>query len=54
MSSGPGQSFMTMGLNAVDQVLSHMDNKDYDLAHYTTLERLVHALHMQEVMDRHK
>jgi len=35
-------------MRAVDQVLSHMDEKLYDIKGYTTLEKLVHSLHMQE------
>jgi hypothetical protein len=40
--------FSTTGMRTADQVLSHMDDKNYDVKGYTTLERLVHALHMQE------
>jgi hypothetical protein len=43
------KSFQTDGMRAVDQVLSHMDNKNYDIKEYSALERLVHALHMREV-----
>jgi len=48
--TGYEEKFMTMGLRAVDKVLAHMDNPDFDIAHYTILERLVHTLHMQEVL----
>jgi len=44
-----GPSFKTDGMRAVDRVLSHMDNSKYDIKLYKPLERLVHALHMQEV-----
>ena len=36
-------------MRAVDDVLSNMDNPDYDMRLYTPLERIVHAAHMQEV-----
>ena len=45
------EGFITMGLRAVDQALSHMDNPHYDMGIYTTLERLVHTLHMQETWE---
>ena len=48
------EGFMSMGLRAVDQVLSHMDNSDWDLGRYTILEKLVHSLHMQEVWQMMK
>lgn len=47
---GYDERFMSMGLRAADQVLTHMDNPGYDIAQYTILERLIHALHMQEVV----
>jgi len=43
--------FKTGGMKAVDQVLSHMDNKNYDVKQYSPLERLVHTLHMKEVWN---
>jgi len=44
-----GKSFKTDGMRALDQVLSHMDNPKYDIGQYSTLERVVHSMHMQEV-----
>jgi len=41
--------FSTTGMKIVDEVLSHMDDDAYDVRGYTALERLEHALHMQEV-----
>jgi len=46
-----GKTFKTDGMRAVDQVLSHMDDKTYDVKGYGPLERLVHVLHMQAVWD---
>ncbi|PAA81800.1 hypothetical protein BOX15_Mlig007642g2 [Macrostomum lignano] len=41
--------FATPGMRALDRVLSHMDNPNYDIREYNTLDRVVHALHMHEV-----
>lgn len=43
------EKFNFMGIKIADQVLSHMDNKDYDVRGYNTLEKLVHSLHMHDV-----
>lgn len=43
-----GETFKTDGLKAFDQVLNHMDDQNYDVKGYSTLERVVHALHMHE------
>ena len=48
-ASGAGSMFMTPGMRGVDQVLSHMDNPNWDVKKYTTLERMVHVMHMNEV-----
>jgi hypothetical protein len=40
--------FKTTAMHIVDGVLSHMDNSLYDIKRYSTLEKLVHGLHMQE------
>jgi len=45
-------AFMTDGMNIVDQVLSHMDDKNYDVKHYTVMEKMVHRFHMEEVWKR--
>jgi len=42
-------TFSSPAMAAVDRILSHMNNPDYDLRQYTDLEKLVHAAHMQEV-----
>ena len=36
-------------MKATDMVLSHMDNKMWGAKNYNTLERLLHAFHMQEM-----
>jgi hypothetical protein len=41
--------FMTNGMRTLDEVLSHMDNPNYDVKYFTILERIVHSFHMQEV-----
>lgn len=41
--------FATPGMRILDRVLSHMDNPDYDIREYNALERIIHAMHMQEV-----
>ena len=43
--------FMTPGMRAVDQVLSHMDDPNWDVKKYSTLERMVHVMHMNEVIS---
>ena len=48
-ASGAGSMFMTPGMRAVDQVLSHMDDPNWDVKKYSTLERMVHVMHMNEV-----
>jgi len=44
--------FVSMAMRAVDKVLSHMDDNDYDVKLYSPLERIVHALHMHEVWTK--
>jgi len=39
-------------MRVVDTVLSHMDDKKYDVGRYSGLERLVHAFHMHHVWSR--
>ena len=51
---GYDKSFDTIGMRRADQILTHMDNKMWDLKHYNTLEKLVHALHMDEIWTRTK
>lgn len=43
---------VTRGFQTVDRVLSHMDNKNWMAKHYNTLERIVHAFHMQEIWTK--
>lgn len=42
-------SFMTTGMKVLDSVLTHMDEKHWDMVSFDPLERLVHAFHMQEM-----
>ena len=51
---GYDKSFDTTGMRRADQILTHMDNKMWDIKHYNTLEKLVHALHMDEVWAKTK
>ena len=37
-----------MGMKVVDQVLTHMDDRNYMAKGYSPLENLVHGLHMHE------
>jgi len=48
-SSGQRSMFATPGMRMTDRVLSHMDDNHHDIRQYSPLEKLVHALHMQEV-----
>jgi len=48
----PKIDFRTSAMRVVDEVLSHMDNPNYDISQYSTLERLVHAFHMREVWSK--
>merc|ERR1719481_1451637 len=41
--------FSTPWMNALDQVLSHMTDNDWDIRNSPPLERLTHALHMLEI-----
>merc|ERR1719228_1304624 len=43
--------FTSPTMDAVDQVLSHMTDNDWDIRNAPPLERLVHALHMIEVWE---
>lgn len=52
MKHSPGKMFETEAMRTVDGILSHMDDKKYDIKGYSALERLVHALHMREVWYR--
>merc|ERR1711872_821458 len=47
-SSGMNVSFKTPAMNAVDFILSHMDNRNFGIKGAPVLEKVVHALHMQE------
>jgi len=41
--------FRTEAMRVIDRVLSHADNKDFDVRGYNALERVTHAMHMREV-----
>lgn len=50
---GPdNDKFLTNGMKTLDMVLSQMDRKSWDLAEFTTLEKVVHIFHMQEFWAR--
>ena len=51
---GYDKSFNTIGMRRADQILTHMDNKMWDIKHYNTLEKLVHALDMDEIWAQTK
>jgi len=40
--------FMTDAMRAIDAVLSHWDNPNYDIRGFSIVERLVHVFHMRE------
>merc|ERR1712080_127722 len=42
-------TFHSPTLQAVDRILSHLGEADFDIRQYTDLERLVHTAHMQEI-----
>eukprot|EP00095_Tigriopus_kingsejongensis_P012489 maker-scaffold789_size96855-snap-gene-0.25 protein:Tk12489 transcript:maker-scaffold789_size96855-snap-gene-0.25-mRNA-1 annotation:"n-acylglucosamine 2-epimerase" len=46
--------FSSQYMRSVDAVLSHMDNANYDVKKYTTLERMVHVMHMNEMWEMAK
>jgi len=43
--------FKTSAMRATDRTLSHMDERNYDVKEYDGLERVVHALHMEEIWN---
>jgi len=45
----PKEEFKSAGMNAVNRVLSRMDDEDYLVRSYTTLEKVVHQMHMEEL-----
>ena len=51
---GYDTSFRTVGMHHLDQVLRDMDKKNWYLTNYSTLERLVHTIHMNEVWSKTK
>ena len=44
--------FVTVGMKVVDEVLMHMDDENYMAKGYSSLENLVHGLHMHEEWQR--
>lgn len=46
--------FLTAPMKKLDLILSHMDEKDYDVKGYSTLERVAHVFHMGEVFAQMK
>jgi len=43
--------FETEGMRLIDAALSHMDNPDWDIRGFSTLERVVHIFHMNEGVE---
>jgi len=41
-------SFTSPALRVIDQALTHMNSKHYDMSLYNDLEKIVHAAHMQD------
>ena len=50
----PGEGFVTDGMNSLNEILTHMDDKDYEIYGYTTLERVAHTFHMEETWAKAK
>jgi len=44
----------TEAMKTLDMVLSHMDDKNWDIKGYTTLERVAHAFHMEAIWAKAK
>jgi len=44
--------FSSPAMNALDHVLSHMTDNDYDIRNAPPMERVVHALHMLEIWQQ--
>ena len=47
--SGYDTTFKTIAMRHADGVLSNMNNKDWQIKNYSTLEKIIHALHMSEM-----
>ncbi|CAJ0963977.1 unnamed protein product, partial [Mesorhabditis belari] len=46
---GPSDAmYLTDGMKTLDEVLSHMNEKGWDIKYFSPLERVVHAFHMEE------
>ncbi|CAJ0922556.1 unnamed protein product, partial [Mesorhabditis belari] len=49
---GPSDSmYLTDGMKTLDEVLSHMGDKKWDIGFFSPLERVVHVFHMQEAWE---
>jgi len=46
--------FSTSAMRVVDNVMSHMDSLSYDMRMHSTLEKLIHALHMKDLWSETK
>lgn len=44
-----GSEFRSQAMKTMDMVLSHMDEKMWGPKNYNTLEKIIHAFHMQEM-----
>jgi hypothetical protein len=49
ISNKNSKSFFSDGMRAIDDVMSHMDNPNYDVKYFSVMERVVHAFHMREI-----
>jgi len=49
--SGYDTNFKTIALRHTDQVLSKMNDKNWGIKHYTTVDELVHVHHMAELWE---
>jgi len=48
LKSKDADMFLTDGMKTLDMVFSHMNDKNWDIPGFTTLDRVTHAFHMQE------
>lgn len=53
-SAKGSESYLTDGMTVLDSVLTHMDDKVWNVSNITTIERLVHEFHMREAWARAK
>jgi len=54
LKNDENETSLTEGMKVLDLVLSHMNEKHWDISAFNPLERIVHAFHMREVWARVK